>query len=318
MANASESKVDVENPNAHFTNFTADDTRTTLSALSAAVLASNALPRGDTRFIALLTDPALSASWGASLSRTGSALASALAHSSADPSLRPENIADSFDTTFADSLDESLDRAHTALDAAEGFRQTPLTSVEDRANMVMPSHQRCGGSPELDAYMASDFKPQQQFYDFPIDNSTAPFVPPFSAPPTPAAEADDGGEGSPTTASDASSTQGKHPYAAEIKASVKASCNSSFDPEIVSVFRAIKKTPLTYVDTEGKLMEMAEKLSKSTELAFDIENHSERSFLGFTCLIQVSTRTEDFIVDAMALRALMHRALASILADASI
>lgn len=34
----------------------------------------------------------------------------------------------------------------------------------------------------------------------------------------------------------------------------------------------------------------------------DLEAHSYRSFQGFTCLIQLSTRAADYVVDALALR----------------
>lgn len=43
-----------------------------------------------------------------------------------------------------------------------------------------------------------------------------------------------------------------------------------------------------------------------TELAIDLEAHSLRSFQGFTCLIQLSTRTHDFLVDALTLRPHLH------------
>jgi len=38
------------------------------------------------------------------------------------------------------------------------------------------------------------------------------------------------------------------------------------------------------------------------EIAIDIEQHGYRSYQGFNCLMQVSTRTEDFIVDLLTLR----------------
>lgn len=64
----------------------------------------------------------------------------------------------------------------------------------------------------------------------------------------------------------------------------------------------IFQVPCHWVDTEGKLQELAEKLEASTEFAVDLEHHSYRSYLGFTCLMQVSTRTEDFLIDALELR----------------
>lgn len=36
------------------------------------------------------------------------------------------------------------------------------------------------------------------------------------------------------------------------------------------------------------------------------QHHSYRSFLGLTCLMQISTRTEDFIIDTLELRSEMN------------
>ena len=36
------------------------------------------------------------------------------------------------------------------------------------------------------------------------------------------------------------------------------------------------------------------------------DHHSYRSFLGLTCLMQISTRTEDFIIDTLELRSDMY------------
>jgi exosome complex exonuclease RRP6 len=37
-----------------------------------------------------------------------------------------------------------------------------------------------------------------------------------------------------------------------------------------------------------------------------LEHHSYRSYLGFTCLMQISTRRDDFVLDTIKLRADMH------------
>jgi exosome complex exonuclease RRP6 len=42
------------------------------------------------------------------------------------------------------------------------------------------------------------------------------------------------------------------------------------------------------------------------ELAIDLEAHGMRSYQGFCCLMQLSTRQKDFLIDAMALRSHMH------------
>ena len=58
-------------------------------------------------------------------------------------------------------------------------------------------------------------------------------------------------------------------------------------------------------------------LEKSREIAVDLEHHSYRSFQGFTCVMQVSTRTTDFVVDALELRDLIRDALGPVMADPS-
>jgi exosome complex exonuclease RRP6 len=47
---------------------------------------------------------------------------------------------------------------------------------------------------------------------------------------------------------------------------------------------------------------MLETLRGASELAIDLEHHSYRTFSGFLCLMQISTREEDWIVDTLVLR----------------
>ena len=47
---------------------------------------------------------------------------------------------------------------------------------------------------------------------------------------------------------------------------------------------------------------MLDKLRDAQEIAVDLEYHNYRSFGGFVCLMQISTRAEDFVVDTLALR----------------
>ena len=46
-------------------------------------------------------------------------------------------------------------------------------------------------------------------------------------------------------------------------------------------------------------------------LAVDLEHHQMRSFQGLTCLMQLSTRRRDWVVDTLALRREVGPALAS-------
>ncbi|XP_020573811.1 protein RRP6-like 3 [Phalaenopsis equestris] len=56
-----------------------------------------------------------------------------------------------------------------------------------------------------------------------------------------------------------------------------------------------------WIRTKHQLESLAETLSKEKVFAVDTEQHSLRSFLGFTALMQISTQKEDFLVDTIAL-----------------
>jgi len=61
-----------------------------------------------------------------------------------------------------------------------------------------------------------------------------------------------------------------------------------------------------YIDDLNKLEHMSMLLSSVPEFAIDLEAHNYRSFQGFVCLMQISTRQDDFIVDTLLLRKHMH------------
>ncbi|XP_053307791.1 exosome component 10 [Spea bombifrons] len=61
-----------------------------------------------------------------------------------------------------------------------------------------------------------------------------------------------------------------------------------------------------FVTTLDELVKLNEELLKCSEFAVDLEHHSYRSFLGLTCLMQVSTRTDDYIIDVLELRSDMY------------
>jgi hypothetical protein len=93
-----------------------------------------------------------------------------------------------------------------------------------------------------------------------------------------------------------------HPYQTEIEQLQFESWMLA--PNKVQKYKPLSDTPLTWVDTEAGLNAMCTKLDDNSvqELAIDLENHSYHSFQGFLCLMQLSTRSEDFIIDLLALR----------------
>jgi len=66
--------------------------------------------------------------------------------------------------------------------------------------------------------------------------------------------------------------------------------------------KPFEETPFTFVSTRAQFDSMLEKLRVCKELALDLEHHSYRSFAGFLCLMQISTREEDWVVDLLPLR----------------
>lgn len=47
---------------------------------------------------------------------------------------------------------------------------------------------------------------------------------------------------------------------------------------------------------------MVVSLKGSTEIAVDLEHNSLRTYKGLVCLIQLSSRSQDWVIDALALR----------------
>ncbi|KAL6507822.1 hypothetical protein OROGR_024017 [Orobanche gracilis] len=64
----------------------------------------------------------------------------------------------------------------------------------------------------------------------------------------------------------------------------------------------IEVTPFNFVEDVKDLKQLAIKLRNVNEFAVDLEHNQYRSFQGLTCLMQISTRTEDFIIDTLKLR----------------
>ncbi|PIN04553.1 Ribonuclease D [Handroanthus impetiginosus] len=64
----------------------------------------------------------------------------------------------------------------------------------------------------------------------------------------------------------------------------------------------IEVTPFKLVEEVKDLKQLSIKLRSVDEFAVDLEHNQYRSFQGLTCLMQISTRTEDFVIDTLKLR----------------
>ncbi|KAJ1887561.1 exosome nuclease subunit, partial [Kickxella alabastrina] len=96
-----------------------------------------------------------------------------------------------------------------------------------------------------------------------------------------------------------------HPYAYEIKHQPPPA--QLFVEQAPQEPNDWDETPFAFVDTPAQLAEMIEHLEGAAEVAIDLEHHNYRSYHGFTCLVQISSRTRDFVVDALALRSELHQ-----------
>ncbi|KAF5758660.1 putative ribonuclease D [Helianthus annuus] len=130
-------------------------------------------------------------------------------------------------------------------------------------------------------YLKSEAKPQHNFKRVLANNSYAPFK---------------------HLKLDENSSD-LHPYESEIKALLE---KLQLDIEFSNGSMDMKMSDkYVWVDDELKLKELVEVLSEERVFAVDTEQHSLRSFLGFTALIQISTRDEDYLVDTIAVHDIM-------------
>ncbi|XP_011189712.2 exosome component 10 [Zeugodacus cucurbitae] len=210
--------------------------------------------------------------------------------------------------------DTIMERLNSNLDELAGIKKNPQTIVvESHLNIAnnTPKSGSGAGSWNLKKNEQSPLaarlitakniaRPQMKF-KVPVDNSAlTPFVPRIKDKPNslkPLAvlpEYDESGNISSYL----------HPYEFELmKWEIPTGQLSRVTPKEP---KKLGDTELLYIDTVPKLNAAVEELRKHSEIAIDVEHHSYRTFLGFTCLVQVSTRNKDYLFDALELRDDMH------------
>ncbi|KAK0176506.1 hypothetical protein PV328_000637 [Microctonus aethiopoides] len=71
-------------------------------------------------------------------------------------------------------------------------------------------------------------------------------------------------------------------------------------------FKSLTDTPLIVIEKSQDLKIMMDDLLKYKEIAVDLEHHSYRTFQGITCLMQISTRDTDYLIDTLTLRSELY------------
>ena len=206
--------------------------------------------------------------------------------------------------------DAMLERINSNLDEMEGVKkktETVLVHTELRLPSE-PSYKPSGSWNEKSKarekavkatlITATNIARPQVKFKIPVDNSaTNPFVPKIKEKPNslkPLAilpEYDDSGN----------IVSYLHPYEVEL---------NKFEPPEAQM-KAVEKcqeplpvndTPFVFVEKLEQLQKCMVELREVNEIAVDLEHHSYRTYQGFTCLVQISTRMKDYVIDALALR----------------
>ncbi|KAI0298162.1 ribonuclease H-like domain-containing protein [Multifurca ochricompacta] len=208
-----------------------------------------------------------------------------------------DDFLDRFGALIVEPMDLLLERADIALDKFSGRMKTPAITInppEPKKKAVLYGRQEpvIQHAPHLP-------KPQLKFKRKP-DNSndvmwSATLRHKFNARVPlgytfePASAGEDPGRVLPP-----------HPYRFEINnLSYPA---HMFQSQTPIPYKPLEETPFTWVSTQAQLSALIDKLRKAREIAIDLEYHSYRTYGGFVCLMQISTREEDWVVDPFELR----------------
>lgn len=96
-----------------------------------------------------------------------------------------------------------------------------------------------------------------------------------------------------------------HPYETEINQfNISAEFLAYRDPIEPT---DINMSVIVLVETSEQLEEMCKTIEQENEIAVDVEHHSYRSYQGITCLLQISTRAQDFVIDTIKLRSELQK-----------
>jgi exosome complex exonuclease RRP6 len=198
-----------------------------------------------------------------------------------------------FDEQFnvvVDFLDHLLEQVDTTIDLnIKGIKNNPLTCSGNQQSFTMKTHLK-----KPISLNTKNIPKPQIFFPEKIDNSNSPFVPKLKRKLNAASEDF-------TPIFDEETNSYAHPY--EFELTTFTVSQKQMQEVVPQKFQDLKGSPIFYVDTLTTLQELCTYLQSVSEIAVDLEAHKQRSFSGFVCLMQISTRERDFLVDTLTLRA---------------
>ncbi|CAG8571093.1 7725_t:CDS:2 [Ambispora gerdemannii] len=217
-----------------------------------------------------------------------------------------EDIENKF-SDIVEVIDSALEKADVCLDEYTGRAKEIAVPITASTPVVA---QLSTNADTRILYAKNILRPQLRFLDT-IDNSRAPFVPKIKEKPNATMPLQTNpADGDSMTIDIIDDSFGfPHPYKYEINhleypAHMFQVPNSDGNGQYM--FGPIDTTTHIFISKEEELTALCAKLDTVQGIAVDLEHHDYRSFQGFTCLIQISTRDQDYILDAFTLRHAMH------------
>ncbi|KAN0114265.1 Ribonuclease H-like domain containing protein [Russula decolorans] len=209
-----------------------------------------------------------------------------------------DDFLDRFQALIVEPMDQLLERADIALDQFSGRTKAPATVIKPPEPKKKATSSSKHQAPVI-RHVSRLPKPQLKFKRKSDHTNGAPWFPTlrhkFNAQVPLGYNFQSAGDGD-----DSEGVLPPHPYRYEINNLHYPT--HMFQSRTPIPYRPLEETPLTWVSTCAQLTELVDKLRKAREIAVDLEYHSYRTYSGFVCLMQISTREEDWIVDPFELR----------------
>ncbi|RMZ75040.1 hypothetical protein DV737_g5504, partial [Chaetothyriales sp. CBS 132003] len=218
----------------------------------------------------------------------------------AAPCLRRLDDIDDKWQSVVDIVDDQFEKADAALDEYTGVIKRVSPAVQDSPRPSPAAHKHGKPVPHFPKVLD---KPQTRFNRQVNNFDTRPFKPLLTYKPHAVKSLEESiGDGSDgyvagSREPSADAVRYDHPYALEIE-------QYSYPPRVCEPappvpFAPTESTAVTMVDTEDAMLQMVVELKRAKEVAVDLEHHSYRSYVGIVCLMQISTRDKDWIIDTL-------------------
>ncbi|KAJ6579470.1 ribonuclease H-like domain-containing protein [Mycena vulgaris] len=209
-----------------------------------------------------------------------------------------DDVVDDFHSLVVDSMDQLLERTDICLDEFLGRTKAPLVAINYDApglRKTVKKNPTPRGQLDPAVQHASHLAKPQLAFKHPVNNTDEPWYPALSHKFNAQVPL-----GHIYRDSDAEAIV-NHPYRHEIT-------HIAYPPRMFVTAEPIAPAPFestsaTWVATPDALDAMLDALRQAPEIAIDLEHNSYRSYAGIVCLMQISTRAQDWIVDTLALRA---------------